>query len=662
MPSDQPTNGPEVIRPHAVITPVRRPLLVRLRRALGTSALYSIGYGNVGSSIYYALGIVAFFALGATPLALLISGVLFVFTAATYAEGVGVVPEAGGSASFARRGFNDAVSFISGWGLFLTYIVTAVISALSAAHYLAGFWPALKEPQYAALAAMAGVTALTLLNILGVRESSRMSIVFVIIDLLTQLVIVVLGLVFLFSLPTLLGYVDWTGMRGTWPTPTNLVYGVAIGMVAYVGLESVAQMAQETREPGRTIPRALFLSVVTVLLLFTLIPLIALSAVDPQTFRAEWTENPVAAIVFHFPEYLDLSLPYLQMHLPLRVPAMTWIPVVATTILLVAANAGLLAGSRLTFAMTRHRQLPGPMGWIHPRFRTPVWALVVYWAAAMLLLAPGLLGVSRLIIKIGFLYVFGSMIAFALAHASVIALRYREPDAERPFRAWFNVRVGRASVPLTAVVGLLSTIVVFAMVLQFDPFTRTVGLTWMAAGIVLYVVYRRVSGLSLTRLVSDSTRTALRVAMRPSRALTVHALREQVKRILVPIHNTEEMDLLMPYAAQFATGLIATVRVLTVVQVPRALPLDAHLPDRQREAEQLLEAASDLAEGRYNIEVETDLLQARNPGVAIVEEAARDQADIILLGVTGHHDPGSTVDYVLHHAPCPVWVLFPPVG
>ena len=80
-----------------------------LRRVLGVSALFSVGYGNVGSSIYYALGIIALVALGATPIVLGIAGIIYIFNALTYAEGTAMLPEAGGSASFARHGFNDAI-------------------------------------------------------------------------------------------------------------------------------------------------------------------------------------------------------------------------------------------------------------------------------------------------------------------------------------------------------------------------------------------------------------------------------------------------------------------------------------------------------------------------------------------------------------------------
>jgi APA family basic amino acid/polyamine antiporter len=162
---------------------------------LGVPALFSAGYGNVGSSIYYALGVVALVAIGATPIALVIAGILFIFTALTYAEGTAMIPEAGGSASFARRGFNDLVGFVSGWALMLSYIVTIAISAYIISPYLGYFWAPLKESPVAGTAVSMGIILfLMFINVTGVKESSRVNILFTVIDLATQVSIIVLGI------------------------------------------------------------------------------------------------------------------------------------------------------------------------------------------------------------------------------------------------------------------------------------------------------------------------------------------------------------------------------------------------------------------------------------------------------------------------------------
>ena len=114
-----------------------------LKKSVGTAGLFATAYGNVGSSIYYALGLVAAHALGLTPVVFIFAGGLFALTAKTYAEGASMYPEAGGSSSFARHAFNEVVSFFAGWGLSLDYIITVAISAFFVPHYLAAFFPAL---------------------------------------------------------------------------------------------------------------------------------------------------------------------------------------------------------------------------------------------------------------------------------------------------------------------------------------------------------------------------------------------------------------------------------------------------------------------------------------------------------------------------------------
>src|SRR5213596_2623079 len=147
-----------------------------LERVLGTPALFATAYGNVGSSIYYALGLVAGIALGLTPLVFVISGLIFAATAATYAEGTVRYPEAGGSSSFARHAFNELVSFAAAWSQMLNYIITISISAFFVPHYLSIFWEPLKTTPWDIIVGAIVIAGLVLLNIVGVREAARLNI------------------------------------------------------------------------------------------------------------------------------------------------------------------------------------------------------------------------------------------------------------------------------------------------------------------------------------------------------------------------------------------------------------------------------------------------------------------------------------------------------
>ena len=142
----------------------RRPKHQGLERVLGTGALFSTAYGNVGSSIYYALGLVAVYALGLTPLVFVVSGLIFAATAATYAEATAMYPEAGGSSSFARRAFNEFWSAVTAWAQMLNYIITVAISAFFLPHYLGVLWAPLLTPPEDTLVAIGVVVVLAAIN------------------------------------------------------------------------------------------------------------------------------------------------------------------------------------------------------------------------------------------------------------------------------------------------------------------------------------------------------------------------------------------------------------------------------------------------------------------------------------------------------------------
>ena len=463
---------------------VFRPMRVkhyRLRRVLGVPAVYSAGYGNVGSSIYYALGIVALVAMGATPIALAIAGVLFVFTALTYAEGTAMFPEAGGSASFARHGFNDLVGFISGWALLLSYIVTISISAFTISPYLGYFWAPLKDsPVIGTAVAMGVILCLMAVNIIGIREASFLNLGAALLDLLTQVSLVILGVLLMFNAPLLFHHViDY------WPTTGNLVLGIALASIAYTGVETMSQMAQETKHPEVNVPRALILMMVTVLVIFGGISVVALLIMTPEQLATDWARDPVAGIASGLPvEWLQ------NLFRPL-------VAVLAATILLIATNAGLMGISRLAFSMGTNQQVPPILRRIHPRFKTPYVSIIAFTAVAILILIPGFFA-PHIYANLGALYAFGSLMAFALAHASILSLRVKEPELTRPFKLGGNIRIKGREIPITAVLGMAATIAIWIIVISIQPFSRWVGLGWMAAGLVVYCYYRRRQHLPLT--------------------------------------------------------------------------------------------------------------------------------------------------------------------
>src|ERR687889_1947576 len=171
-----------------------------LERVLGANALFSTAYGNVGSSIYYALGLVAALALGFTPLVFILAGALFYCTATTYAEATSMYPEAGGASLFARRAFNEFWSFFTAWAQMLNYVITIAISAFFAAHYFGGVthdWFSTSPGDI--VFAVALIALLALVNVRGVKDAVTVNVVLAVVDFLSQPAIVVAGGFLVFS-------------------------------------------------------------------------------------------------------------------------------------------------------------------------------------------------------------------------------------------------------------------------------------------------------------------------------------------------------------------------------------------------------------------------------------------------------------------------------
>src|ERR1700761_4461410 len=279
-----------------------------LSRVHGVGALFSAAYGNVGSSIYYALGVTAAFALGLTPVAFVISGLIFAATAATYAEATVMFPEAGGSSSFARHAFNEFVSFVAAWGQMLNYTITVAISSFFVPHYLAVFWPALGHSPGDVIGGAALVAGLAALNIRGTEESSKLNLILAIADLGTQVILVGIGIVLVLSPQVLVDNVH----LGVAPTWSDFALGIAVGMIAYTGIETISNMAEEAKDAARTIPRSVGLVVIAVLGLYLLIPIVALSAMPvvqdsaghyATALGSKFADDPILGIV----ENLGLS-------------------------------------------------------------------------------------------------------------------------------------------------------------------------------------------------------------------------------------------------------------------------------------------------------------------------------------------------------------------
>jgi basic amino acid/polyamine antiporter, APA family len=608
-----------------------RPKNRGLERVLGTGALFSTAYGNVGSSIYYALGLVAIFALGMTPIVFVIAGLIFACTAATYTEATTMYPEAGGSASFSRRAFNEFWSFFAGWGQMLTYIVTISISAFFVPHYLGVFWDPLGESPADIVGGILVVVLLGALNIVGVRESAGVNVFFAVTDFVTQVMLVIVGVVLVLDPDLLVDQIDF----GTTPTVSDFLIAIPVGMVAYTGIETISNMAEEARDYGRTIPRGMGLVVIAVVVIYAFLPAVALSAMpveNGETLLAEpkeeggYADDPILGVV----ENMDLG--------SLQGPAEIYVGILAATILFIATNAGMIGVSRLTYSMGQHRQLPEMLRVLHPKFRTPYVAITVFGAIACAAILPGQADF------LGVIYAFGAMLSFTMAHASVVALRWNHPEFERPWRGPVNLSIGKRELPLFAVFGGLATAIALIVATVLDVRVLISGPLWMAVGVALYVLYRRRQGLSLIE-------THKIVLPKPA---VEHEV--EYESVLVAFEDGNYSPDAVAIAARLAARRRRGIHVLVTITVPPNSPIDAVMPEQEARAASTIDSAR--VRGGRRVTGHWEKVRPGQGGRRIVEEAKDIKARAIVMELpprrAGRSLFGRSLETVLAERPCRV--------
>jgi APA family basic amino acid/polyamine antiporter len=654
-------NRPSVRRGEAATRP-RRDAFVTIERRLGATRLFATAYSTVGSSIYFALGVVAAFALGLTPLVFLAAGLLFVITTLTYFEGMTLHPERGGSAVMARFAFNELLSFVAGWAILLDFLILIAISTLSIGHYLGAFWSGFDDQGLTLAIALLVLVLVARYNFLGKAPRGRRTIALAVIDMALVLMIVGLGIATAFDPPAITDAVE----LGKVPEWSDLLFGTTIAVIAFTGIEAAANLAPEVRVGRDVLRRTVGAGAAVVLLVFVGMSVIALMAlpvhqgvpmaVDNQTsgfgtaLGGEWIEAPVLGVVDSLTGGVaGTLLGYV-------------VAIVATMVLSQAANAGMVGIARTTYTLAVHRQIPRGVARLHPRYGTPWIVLLIFTVLAGVLLLP--LDIELL----AGMFAYGALIAFALAHLSVCRLRFKEPDRRRAYKVPLNVHVRGRELPLPAAFGALASICAWVATFVYHDQARLFGSAWMAFGLLVYVVYRSREGLSLTRRVEV-----------PAERMS-HEPEVEYARSLVPVFGEELDDDIMSTAGQLASGDAggATIDAIFVVEIPMSLPLDARLPEEKlARAEAALRRAKQVGEEYEGVQVHTEIVRGRTVGSAIVEAARARQVEVIVIGaeppsqikgggvlggiVGGRpQEVGEVTAYVLEKSPVRVLVTAPP--
>jgi len=628
----------------------------RIARGLGEPALFAVALSAVGSSLYFVLGIVAGDALGLTPLLFLLAGVFFVITMLTYLEGNSLHPERGGASTFARYAFNELWSFVAGWAMLLDYLIVIAISAFAVSHYLAAFWGVAGDSGAELAIAGATIAFTAMQNIRGITAARMQTVLRIsLVNLALSLMIIVVGLATLFDADLILDSID----LGTTPEWDNLLFAAVIAGVAATGIEAASGLAGDLRVGRRGLRRVTLVGALAVLVLMGGMSVVALMAVPVEgggtALGGRWIEAPVLGVVANFESHaLSDVLRYC-------------VGAMGAVVLVSFVNGQMLGLSRLAYSLATNRQIPSLVGRLHPRRSTPYVTITI---AA--LVAFGLT-LSADVEFLAGIFAFGALLAFTIAHLSVIVLRFREPERTSAFRIPLGVRLGRGSIPLPAALGTILAGAGWVSVIALHEGARVAGGIWMLAGLALYVLYRKGQDKPLTKRFTI-----------PETALRERASEVEYGSILVPIFGEELDDDIVGTAGRLAAEQAeegdggAMIEALYVFEIPMSLPLDARIPpDRVAEANRVLARAKEVGEEYENVEVATAKVRGRTAGAAIVSEARRRGVEAIVmaaeeptrirggavLGGRGRARDkfiGPTTRYVVEKAPCKVILTAPP--
>ncbi|MET0558500.1 MAG: amino acid permease [Solirubrobacterales bacterium] len=636
----------------------------RLNRGLGVPWLFAAAYSAVGFSIYFALGVVADRGLGLTPLIFLAAGLLFGLTTLSYVEGGAMFRERGGSSTFARHAFNELIAFIAGWAILIDYLIVLALAALSVPHYMEPIFGGFDEPGWEVGIGAAVIVIVCVLNILNVsgRGRQRSLAVLALADLGLQLAVIVVGALVVLHPDRLTDQLDLF----TSPSFRDVVYAFVVAMLAYAGIEAASDLAPDINVNRRDLKRIASLGAIAVPLVYAGMAAIALMAVPvvagpsgPETaLGSQYVEEPVLGVVSAF-------------HPHWVAEGMRWmVALVAVPVLFWAANTTMLGVSRHIYTLAINRQIPSWLGKLDKRTATPYVAIALSGLIAIGLLIP-----TNVKLLAG-IYAFGATLAITIAHLSIIRLRIKAPDKQRPFRVPFGFAWGQAELPLPAIVAVVVSGLAFLSVLAYHSTARWVGLGWMAFGLVFYVIYRKVfEGTTLTKRVSVT-----------EKALTKQVPEVEFRNILVPVFGSKLDDDIVATAGRLAAAEQedgngdgdSRLDVVYVIEVPLTLPLDAALPpEREAEAQRALARAREVGEEYADVDVSTEVIRARKVGAGIVEAARRANSEAIViggepptkvrggarLGGIGAAKPdeiGAATEHVLKKAPCRVLLTAPP--
>lgn len=479
----------------------------QLRRSVTPWGSYSWGYADVGADIFVALGLVIGVAGGASNVAFLFAGLVYVCVGLAYTELAAAYPVAGGGQYFVMRGLGDFLGFIAGWAVLLDFTIDITLFAWGAVGYLShlpslGLFDATTHPLLHFWAVFSFIAALAFLNVIGVRESTAFNGFVSALDVFSEALILFLGFLFTFR-PELLVHSMQTG----WPNTFQLMNGISLAIISFVGLESISHAAEETTRPASIIPRTSIALILTILIF-------ALAYSNLALGMQPWYPVPhdAAGHAQQFWQYLgatqnqDKAVAVMASNIPyFGLIAAFYVPVFGATLLLISSNSGVFGSSRIAYSMSQFQLLPSMFKRVHKKYKTPIVSIAVFCTLAVVELVFAALQGDFGYEFLGDLYAFGAAASYTLVFIALMSLRMTDPLTPRKFLIPLNLKLRfrgeEIYFPLVAVIGFIGIFAILVFVLLTHHIGRIAGPSWLLLGIAVYAVYRVRKRLPLFRSV-----------------------------------------------------------------------------------------------------------------------------------------------------------------
>ena len=631
---------------------------VTLARTLGLFDAVMIGVGAmIGAGVFVLTGMAAGEAGPAAIIAFALNGIVTLFTAFSYAELASAIPEAGGGYSFVKRAMPPALGFLAGWMLWFAYTVACALYAVGFGGYfielLGSYWPAAHDLLLGTLGRTVSAALVTVaisaffigLNYLGADVTGKAENVVTVAKIVILGVFIAFGLVAFFQHPDALSAFTPLFPKGF----SGVLVAMGLTFIAFEGYDLIATVSEEVKEPTKNIPKATFISLAIAVSIYLLILLVSIGSVDATKFDVygkTYDELP-AELEIHEPldpadPEINTSWEILGIYKETGIvrAAENFMPKFGVALIVIgglfstmsALNASVLASSRVGFSMGRDRMLPGLLGAIHPRRRTPYMAVLI----TGLILIVMAVGLPLEVIGSGASLMF--LLSFAMTNAAMILIRVREPDLPRGYKA--------PLFPWLPILGIVFNLGLAIYLFTFQPMTWYVGLVWVAIGAVVYLAYTARAGEQEEHL--------------PVKILHEERLVPKDYKVLLPLANAEQARMLGILGAAIAKEHDGEVLALHVVQVPVQLSIsDGRM--FLREGKPVLESAISQAR-EVDVPVHTMIRLDRHISRAITDTARRRRVDLMILGWPGHTTSprnafGSVIDLVAANPPCDLAVV-----